>query len=64
MVSAAEKSRGIYSPSVDITLNGHGGLSQAVIENAKLKALNGTVNVQGSLDWKNGVRWQSKAELN
>ena len=54
---------GMYSPSVDITLNGHGGLSQAVIENAKLKALNGTVNVQGSLDWKNGVRWQSKAEL-
>lgn len=55
---------GMYSPSVDITLSGHGGLSQAVIENAKLKALNGTANVQGSLDWKNGVRWQSKAELN
>lgn len=51
-------------PSSTVEMTASGGLSYANIENLQLSALDGGVNVQGGLDWKDGFQWQSRVNLN
>ncbi|HBO37329.1 MAG TPA: DUF490 domain-containing protein, partial [Pasteurellaceae bacterium] len=58
------QAEGMGAPKTKLDLNVSGGLSHANIDKLQLNALDGTLNLQGYLSWKEGVAWQSELNLN
>ncbi|MDP8189191.1 translocation/assembly module TamB domain-containing protein [Pasteurella skyensis] len=54
---------GMGLPKSALNIIGEGGLTHFNIEKLDLNALDGKTQLSGNIDWKNGLEWQSKANL-
>ncbi|KAE9538254.1 translocation/assembly module TamB [Ursidibacter maritimus] len=55
---------GMKLPAGDLALKGKGGLTEFTLQDLNLNALQGKANLNGKVDWSNGVEWQSKLNVN
>lgn len=56
--------RGSNVPKTKINSLFYGGISAINFEKLQLELLKGKANLQGSLDWKQGLKWQSAVDFN
>lgn len=56
--------KGMGMPNTRLTFSGHGKPYEAVIEKLQLNALNGSLNMNGKVGWKDNVTWQTAVDLN
>lgn len=54
---------GMGLPKGNIALKGQGELTQFNLERLNLNALDGSANLNGKLDWRDGIEWQSQLVL-
>lgn len=58
------QSSGMKLPSGSLQVKGKGELTQFELDELVLNALDGKANLSGSVDWANGVEWDSAVKLN
>lgn len=58
------QSSGMKLPSGSLQVKGKGELTRFELENLAINALDGKAELSGSIDWANGIEWDSAARLN
>lgn len=62
-LNTALKASGMGIPTADISLKGQGEITNFSLNDLSLKALDGSANLAGKVDWSNGVEWDAKTTL-
>lgn len=54
---------GMHIPPSSVDLSGVGGINQARLDKLQINGLRGQLNLQGDLNWADGFKWQTNANL-
>ncbi|MBS6009176.1 MAG: translocation/assembly module TamB [Haemophilus parahaemolyticus] len=63
-LSLSGNAKGANIPATSVNLKGNGTITHFAIDDLNLTALDGKAQLSGLVDWRDGVEWQSKLQLN